>query len=404
MRNFEAPSAQARPSSTQPPPLHTPVSGPPPVPTANPLFASEARTSECSVNRPGASSFEGSVNRLDASRTEGVAKQAPGSLLHEAKGFHRAGRFAVDGRPTEEGGGTYELFTDASGRKVLLAGEFAANHKANVTQGAFRESTGFGNRKFEAGGPSGSGSDAPSDAPFGRPLQDKISQKPFTGGVLRQRKDANRSQEGFGVGVEGSKGGLENERAWSKDLPGGEHGRRIEKENVGSSGARVRLRAFFYGRSLVCFLCWRIDSLGAAVLGRQRGRLQRAVFRKLGECKEKRDFVLRAPFSLCVLKVSVVLGRPWAANEEKERAGFSSTGGRIENQSFLFGMLYFRFSGALLLVDDPSKSEHRSRLRTIIMQVYSLFAQQHPGNSFVWKGAGQKGHLSCASDCPISKS
>lgn len=246
LRNFEAPSAQARPSSTQPPPLHTPVSGQPPVPTANPPFASEARTSEGSVNRPGAPSFEGSVNRLNASRTEGVAKQAPGSLLHEAKGFHRAGRFAVDGRPTE--GGAYELFTDGSGRRVLLAGEFAANHKASVTQGAFptlHESTGFGIRKFEAGGPSGSG----SDAPFGRPLQDKISQKPFTGGVLRQRKDANRSQEGLGAGVEGSKGWLENERAWSKDLPGGEHGRRVEKENMGSSGARVRLRAFSYEAS-----------------------------------------------------------------------------------------------------------------------------------------------------------
>jgi hypothetical protein len=213
------------------------------------------------VNRPGAPSFEGSVNRLNASRTEGVAKQgmqAPGSLLHEAKGFSR---FAVDGRPTEERSRTYELFTDASGRKVLLAGEFAANQKANVTQGAFRESTGFGSRKFEAGGPSGNNSDAPSDtpeivpnfSPFGRPLQDKVwrqsdgLQKPFTGGGLRQRKDANRSQEGLGAGVEGSKGWLENERAWSKDLPGGEHGRRVEKENVGSSGARVRLSTFSYG-------------------------------------------------------------------------------------------------------------------------------------------------------------
>jgi hypothetical protein len=58
--------------------------------------------------------------------------------------------------------------------------------------------------------------------------------------------------------VEGSKGGLENERAWNlKDLPGGEHGRLVKKENVGSLGARVRLslRAFSYGHSLVPFLC-----------------------------------------------------------------------------------------------------------------------------------------------------
>lgn len=144
--------------------------------------------------------------------------------------------------------------------------------------------------------------------------------------------------------------------------------------------------------------------LGVAVCGRQRGRLQKTVCRKLGECNEKRDFVLRAPCDLCVLKVSVVLGIPWEIDEGGQRGGFSSTGGRNENQSFLFGMLYSRFSGTLLLVDDPSKSEHGSRLRTMIMQVYSLFAQQHPGNPFVWKEAGQKGHLSCASDCPILKS
>ncbi|GAQ86684.1 chaperone DnaJ-domain superfamily protein [Klebsormidium nitens] len=287
LRSFDAASSTRKESAApQHPPLFKPNLNRGPWVATNPLFASDAPHSSSGVTghhqaessgnlKGGVHSWERSKSVIDRERP---ARKAP-----------LVGRFAVDGELasnlgaglTSEGAGMTSEGTGMTserdgktsrgpevsrpvsggfGRKVPLTGGFAGNQKkaAGHDPGLTRTESLGSKGPFRT-------EDPPSDAMSGvrdmlekeRALNEMFAKqadegplgKAVNGGVLRQRRDTNRSQETYGsqegsrARFEGRKTGCEGDKARANDLPGplfgSEYRRTVEKENVADAQGRV---------------------------------------------------------------------------------------------------------------------------------------------------------------------